>query len=97
MSVHLRETDLCLPSVFSRALVKNEYVVLDASERSLVLDEWLSIIASVEQNGVAPYAEVSLEDATPLLTPLLLAGKKGQEGPYGLPGRTETSRRLKAL
>ena len=58
---------------------QNEYVVLDASERSLVLDEWLSIIASVEQNGVAPYAEVSLEDATPLLTPLLLAGKKARK------------------
>ena len=54
-------------------------MVLDASERSLVLDEWLSIIASVEQNGVAPYAEVSLEDATPLLTPLLLAGKKAKK------------------
>ena len=58
---------------------QNEYVVLDASERSLVLDEWFSIIASVEQNGVAPYAEVSLEDATPLLTPLLLAGKKAKK------------------
>ena len=58
---------------------QNEYVVLDASERSLVLEEWLSIIASVEQNGVAPYAEVSLEDATPLLTPLLLAGKKAKK------------------
>ena len=58
---------------------QNEYVVLDASERSLVLEEWLSIIASVEQNGVAPYAEVSLEDATPLLTPLLLAGKKARK------------------
>ncbi len=58
---------------------QNEYVVLDASERSLVLDEWLSIIASVKQNGVAPYAEVSLEDATPLLTPLLLAGKKAKK------------------
>lgn len=58
---------------------QNEYVVLDASERSLVLDEWLSIIASVEQNGVAPYAEVSLEDATPLLTPLLFAGKKAKK------------------
>lgn len=58
---------------------QNEYVVLDASKRSLVLDEWLSIIASVEQNGVAPYAEVSLEDATPLLTPLLLAGKKAKK------------------
>ena len=58
---------------------QNEYVVLDASERSLVLDEWLSIIASVEQNGVTPYAEVSLEDATPLLTPLLLAGKKAKK------------------
>ena len=58
---------------------QNEYVILDASERSLVLDEWLSIIASVEQNGVAPYAEVSLEDATPLLTPLLLAGKKAKK------------------
>lgn len=58
---------------------QNEYVVLDASERSLVLDEWLSIIASVEQKCVAPYAEVSLEDATPLLTPLLLAGKKAKK------------------
>lgn len=58
---------------------QNEYVVLDASERSLVLDEWLSIIASVKQNGVAPYAGVSLEDATPLLTPLLLAGKKAKK------------------
>ena len=58
---------------------QNEYVVLDASERSLVLDEWISIIASVEQNGVAPYEEVSLEDATPLLTPLLLAGKKAKK------------------
>lgn len=58
---------------------QNEYVVLDASERSLVLEEWLSIIAFVEQNGVAPYAEVSLEDATPLLTPLLLAGKKAKK------------------
>ena len=58
---------------------QNEYVVLDASGRSLVLDEWLSIIASVEQNGVAPYAEVSLDDATPLLTPLLLAGKKAKK------------------
>ena len=57
---------------------QNEYVVLDASERSLVLDEWLSIIASVDQNGVAPYAEVSLEDATPLLTPLLLDVYKRQ-------------------
>ena len=58
---------------------QNEYVVLDASERSLVLEEWLSIITSVEQNGVAPYAEVSIEDATPLLTPLLLAGKKAKK------------------
>ena len=58
---------------------QNEYVVLDASERSLVLEEWLSIIASVDQNGVAPYAEVSLDDATPLLTPLLLAGKKAKK------------------
>lgn len=58
---------------------QNEYVVLDASERSLVLEEWLSIIASVEQNGVTPYAEVSIEDATPLLTPLLLAGKKAKK------------------
>ena len=58
---------------------QNEYVVLDASERSLVLEEWLSIIASVEQNGVTPYAEVSLDDATPLLTPLLLAGKKAKK------------------
>ena len=58
---------------------QNEYVVVDASERSLILEEWLTVIASVEQNGVAPYAEVALEDATPLLTPLLLAGKKAKK------------------
>ena len=58
---------------------QNEYVVVDASERSLILEEWLAVIASVEQNGVAPYAEVALEDATPLLTPLLLAGKKAKK------------------
>ena len=58
---------------------QNEYVVADASERSLILEEWLAVIASVEQNGVAPYAEVDLEDATPLLTPLLLAGKKAKK------------------
>ena len=57
---------------------QNEYVVVDASERSLILEEWFAVIASVEQNGVAPYAEVALEDATPLLTPLLLAGKKAK-------------------
>lgn len=58
---------------------QNEYVVVDASERSLILEEWFAVIASVEQNGVAPYAEVALEDATPLLTPLLLAGKKAKK------------------
>lgn len=58
---------------------QNEYVVVDASERSLILEEWLAVIASVEQNGVTPYAEVALEDATPLLTPLLLAGKKAKK------------------
>ena len=58
---------------------QNEYVVLDASERSLILREWLSVIASVEQNGIAPYAEVTLADATHLLTPLLLAGKKAKK------------------
>ena len=58
---------------------QNEYVVLDASERSLILREWLSVIASVEQNGIVPYAEVTLADATHLLTPLLLAGKKAKK------------------
>lgn len=58
---------------------QHEYVVLDASERSLVLADWLSIIASVEQNDISPYAEVSLDNATPLLTPLLLAGKKAKK------------------
>lgn len=58
---------------------QNEYVFLDTSDRGETLIEWCSVISQVEQNGVTPYQGISLENATPLLTPLLLVGKKAKK------------------
>ncbi len=52
----------------------NEYVLLDPSPRGDVVSAWLGFISSIEQGGYAPYAEAKVEDATGMLTPLLLAG-----------------------
>ena len=51
-----------------------EYVVLDPTTRGDVTQAWLGFLASVEQGGVAPYAEAKLEDASGMLVPLLLMG-----------------------
>lgn len=51
-----------------------EYVLLDPSPRGDVASAWLGFISSIEQGGYAPYAEAKVEEATDMLTPLLLAG-----------------------
>ncbi len=53
---------------------QGEYVVLDPSPRGDVASAWLGFISSIEQGGYAPYAQAQVEDATDMLTPLLLAG-----------------------
>ncbi len=53
---------------------RDEYVMIDPSPRGDVASAWLGFISSIEQNGYAPYADAQVEDATGMLTPLLLAG-----------------------
>lgn len=52
----------------------NEYVLLDPSDRGDVVVAWLGFLSQIEQNGFAPYAGTKLEEATDMLTPLLMAG-----------------------
>ena len=52
----------------------NEYVLLDPSDRGDVVVAWLGVLSQIEQNGFAPYAGTKVEDATDMLTPLLMAG-----------------------
>lgn len=52
----------------------NEYVLLDPSDRGDVVVAWLGFLSQIEQNGFAPYVGTKVEDATGMLTPLLMAG-----------------------
>lgn len=52
----------------------NEYVLLDPSDRGDVVVAWLGFLSQIEQNGFAPYAGTKVEEATDMLTPLLMAG-----------------------
>lgn len=52
----------------------NEYVLVDPSGRGDVVVAWLGFLSQIEQNGFAPYAGTKIEDATDMLTPLLMAG-----------------------
>ncbi len=52
----------------------NEYALLDPTPRGDVVSAWLGFLASIEQDGYAPYADARVEDADGMLTPLLLAG-----------------------
>ena len=56
----------------------NEYLVLDPSERGLMLQPWLQFLANIEQNGFKPFASVKVEDATDALVPLLLWGPQAR-------------------
>lgn len=52
----------------------NEYVLIDPSGRGDVVVAWLGFLSQIEQGGIAPYADTKVEDATGMLTPLLMAG-----------------------
>lgn len=58
---------------------EHEYIVIDAGSRREALGAWMGFISTVEQGGRAPYASVSIEDASSLLVPLLLCGKRATE------------------
>lgn len=51
-----------------------EYVCWDGSARSELLAAWLRFLASVEQDGIAPYAELTIDEVDDALAPLALAG-----------------------
>ncbi len=53
-----------------------EHVVIDLSQRGPVALAWLSFLTTAEEQGVRPFGNSSIEDATPMLCPLLLMGAK---------------------
>lgn len=55
---------------------ENEHVVFDLSPRSEILGTWLSFVAAIEQNGYAPYQDLTVDDATATHATLLLKGKE---------------------
>lgn len=56
-----------------------EYVAADLSSRADVLSAWLSFLSNVTQDGVAPFAGLSTEDASEKHAALLLAGPQAPE------------------
>ena len=56
-----------------------EWLLWDPSPRALVLEQWLGFLSRIEQDGVAPFADVAIEDVSSSLVPLLLAGPKARE------------------
>lgn len=51
-----------------------ECLLLDASERGLMLHPWLAFIANIEQGGFKPFEGIRITDETDSLVPLLLWG-----------------------
>ena len=51
-----------------------ECVLVDATGRGPALEDWLGFLRDVEQDGRAPFAGATVEDATDSLVPLLVAG-----------------------
>lgn len=51
-----------------------ELVLLDPSGRGAALEGWVRFVAGVSQDGSAPFAGTSVDDASGMLVPLLLAG-----------------------
>ena len=58
---------------------EREYLIWDASERGLMLQPWLGFLRDIEQDGFKPFGEVSIEDVSDALVPLLLWGPKARE------------------
>lgn len=52
----------------------SEFVIVDPSERGAALEGWLGFLRSAGEGDSAPFASVSVEDASMMLVPLLLAG-----------------------
>lgn len=57
----------------------HEYVLVDPSERGETLPAWLGFISGLDADGAAPFAGTSIEDASGMLVPLLLAGDAARE------------------
>lgn len=55
-----------------------EYIALDVTARAEVLDGWLSFLAAVEQDGVAPFAGLDTDDVTGAHALLLLWGPEAK-------------------
>ena len=51
-----------------------EFLVWDPSPRGMTLQPWLSFLANIEQDGYKPFAEVTVEDVSSALVPLLVWG-----------------------
>lgn len=52
----------------------NEFVVIDPTPRGPALSGWLRFLAGMEQGGVRPFPNTTVEDASSMLVPLLLVG-----------------------
>lgn len=56
-----------------------ELVLLDASARAGMLAPWLGSLCGLEMEGQRIFPDVEVEDATPMLVPLLLAGARARQ------------------
>lgn len=57
----------------------HEYVVLDCTSRGAVAAGWITFLAGIEQDGVKPFECTTVEDASAMLIPLLVAGHRADE------------------
>ena len=57
----------------------HEHVLLDPTPRGAALAAWMDFLSRMEQDGYAPYADASVEDASEMLVPLLLAGGRSRD------------------
>jgi len=57
----------------------SEYMVIDPGRRRAMLDAWMGFARSIEQDGVMPFEQASIEDASSLLVPLLVCGTRARE------------------
>ncbi|MDO5106805.1 MAG: hypothetical protein Q4D39_00870 [Coriobacteriaceae bacterium] len=58
---------------------EHEYVLVDATPRREVLDGWISFVSAIERDGAPAFGDVSIEDASGMLVPLMLAGSRCRE------------------
>ncbi len=56
----------------------HELVFVDPTPRGAALAAWLAFLAGTERDGVAPFANATVEDASGMLVPLLLAGERSE-------------------